>query len=408
MNEFILPEDGFRQVAEALPQLMWTCQPDGRCDFINRMWIQYTGIPLDRQLGYGWLQQLHADDRDMVFAKWNESISRLSPFHIQYRIRGADGIYRWFKTSAVPIKNSDGVVIKWFGLNSDIDELKRAEETMRRQQQELEEKNRHLQADLVEQRRMEGELRKTKDELELRVRERTAELEEANEALSSFPSRILSIQEEERDRIASELHDSVGQTLAALKYGLETILSVREQDDAERTFKLLEKIVPRLKRSIEETNAIYEGLRPTMIDTLGIVAALKWYCREFQKLHSKHRIEFEANIEEQMIPEHLKIVIFRIAQEALTNVAKHSNAQWVKLTLEESRETIALEIRDCGVGVDPNTLVSHMRARSLGITGMRERAELTGGSFTIESAPGEGTIIQVAWPPGTSKRVAPA
>ncbi|MGA7876663.1 MAG: PAS domain S-box protein [Desulfoferrobacter sp.] len=251
--------------------------------------------------------------------------------------------------------------------------------------------------DVTERRKMEDELREAKDELELRVQERTSELEKANEALRRFPSRILAVQEEERRRIATELHDSVGQTLAAVKYGLETVLGVGEKGDPKRALELFEQFVPNLKRSIEETRTVYESLRPTVLDNLGIVAAMNWLGREFQKFNPKQRLKLSADIKEDVVPEHLKIVIFRIAQEALNNVAKHSKAKLVKLSLREKQNTIQLVIKDDGTGSDMDYLTSCMNKRTIGLTGMRERAELTGGAFAIESTPGEGTTIRVIW-----------
>jgi signal transduction histidine kinase len=213
-----------------------------------------------------------------------------------------------------------------------------------------------------------------------------------------IPSRLIAAQEKERKRIGGELHDSIGQTLAALKYWVEMILLERDQGKFELALSRLEQFVPSLQRSIEETRAIYMGLRPTMLETLGVISTLTWFCREFQRIYPAHHIELSIGLAEDDIPEPLKIVIFRITQEALNNIAKHSRAEWVDITLGKGGTGIELSVADDGAGFGETG--PQAEGRTLGLTGMRERAEATGGTLSIRSKPGEGTTIQCIWPAG--------
>ena len=120
-------EGRFRQLAESLPQLVWTCRADGTCDYISPQFVAYTGIPEAKQLGFDWLQQVHPDDREPLFAAWNRTVATGEPFDVEYRIRRNDGVYRWFKTRATALRDSGGKVVKWFGSNTDIDDQKQAE-----------------------------------------------------------------------------------------------------------------------------------------------------------------------------------------------------------------------------------------------------------------------------------------
>ena len=276
----------------------------------------------------------------------------------------------WLRTSKVPLCDVKGGLKGVLGIYEDITAHKWAEEA----------------------------LQKAHDELERRVEERTSELEKANHELRQIPSKLIAVQEEERKRLASELHDSIGQTLAAVKFWVEMSLKLRDEGNGNAAFNHLGHFVPILQRSIEETRSVYMGLRPSMLDSMGLLPALEWLRRECMKLYPERHIEFETGVAEEEIPESLKINIFRITQEALNNVAKHSEAEWVDITLSKNCDKIELVVSDDGIGMDLELILSITTANSLGLTSMRERAELTGGSFSIESAPGEGTTVRGSWP----------
>jgi signal transduction histidine kinase len=254
-----------------------------------------------------------------------------------------------------------------------------------------------LLLDISERKKMEETLGRIRDELEIRVQERTAELGKANEELRLIPGKLIAAQENERKRIAGELHDSIGQTLAALKFHIEHIYITLKNEKTEAALDLVDRMVPVLQRSIDETRAIYMGLRPRMLEDMGVVVTLQWFCRELQNLYPVMHIEPEIGIEEDEVPEHLKIAIFRITQEALNNSAKYSKAEWVDLSLTKKDGAIELIIADDGIGMDLEYIIQSTTAKSLGLTGMKERAELTGGRFSIESAQNDGTAVKVIW-----------
>jgi len=274
--------------------------------------------------------------------------------------------------------------------------------------------------DITEHKLAGEELRKYREHLEELVRERTAELAQANELLQQeinerkqteealleserklrfMSSQLLTTQEEERRRIARELHDSIGQSLAAIKFKVENVLGEMNSDEGGRRVHSLELIIPVVQDAMEEARRIYTGLRPSMLDDLGIIATIGWFCREFQKTYASICIEQQIDIDEEEIPEPLKIVIFRIVQEAFNNIARHSRAELVSLSLGSAEGLIHMEVEDNGTGFDlPSALAKSSHEKGLGIAGMKERAELAGGAFGIESIIGEGTIIRASWP----------
>ena len=224
-------------------------------------------------------------------------------------------------------------------------------------------------------------------------------LNQSKEQLRFLSSRLLEAQEEERKRIAGELHDSIGQSLAAIKFNVENVLEETGKDLNGRILNSLEQIIPLVQNSMEEARRIYTGLRPSMLDDLGIIATIGWFCREFQKTYQSICVEQQMGIEEIEIPEPLKIVIFRIVQEALNNIAKHSGAELVNLCLERKEGCLELTIEDNGSGFDVDSaLVKGSHEKGLGIAGMKERTELSGGTFCIESVIGEGSTVHAVWP----------
>jgi len=235
---------------------------------------------------------------------------------------------------------------------------------------------------------------------EITERQRADEaLRKSEEELRHLSSQLLEVQENERKRISRELHDSIGQSLTAIKFGLENARSQAPQGTAGASVELLATLIPLVQEASEEVRRIHTDLRPSMLDDLGILTTINWLCREFQVVYTGIRIEKQIDIEENDVPEPLKIIIFRILQEALNNVAKHSHADFVRLYLGKTDEIIRLAIRDNGRGFDMwDVLTAEVAEKGFGMTSMKERAELSGGTFTIESSPGEGTVVEASWP----------
>ena len=238
--------------------------------------------------------------------------------------------------------------------------------------------NARLQEEISERRRMEDSLRDSEERLRL------------------LASRLLSTQEEDRKRIARELHDSIGASLSAAKFSMENVI-VQIQTGSVK-LEPIDYSIRVIKLAVDDVRRIVMDLRPSILDDMGIIATLKWFCEQFQTIHSNIHVEIQIEINGDEIPETLGIIIFRIVQEAFHNIAKYSGAEWVDVSITKLQNTIQLSIEDQGIGFDLRSIYANRTSeKGFGLMSMRERTELSGGIFEIESKIGEGTKIQASW-----------
>ncbi len=232
-------------------------------------------------------------------------------------------------------------------------------------------------------------------EISERLQKETS-LRDSEEQLRLLSSRLLTTQEEERKRIAGELHDSIGASLSAAKFSMENVI-----DQIQKGSVKLEPInysIRIIQLAVDDVRRIVMDLRPSILDDMGIVTTLNWFCKQFQTIHSDVHIDIKIEITEDEIPETLKVIIFRIVQEAFHNIVKHSEAKWVEISLVKLDNSIQLSVVDHGTGFDlRSTYADRKSGKGVGLMSMRERTELSCGIFVIKSEIGEGTAIHASW-----------
>jgi signal transduction histidine kinase len=240
------------------------------------------------------------------------------------------------------------------------------------------------------------------EQLERRVEERTRELEavtrelrQRDEARGWLLKKVISAQEDERKRLARDLHDETSQTLSALAMHLETAWAAAQ---SETTRARLSDARTLTRRAIDELHRLMHDLRPSVLDDLGLLPAIRWYAERYLKPAGiSVRCEC-ADVDERFRPE-FEIAVFRVVQEAITNIVKHAGAETVLIECEPSGGDLVIDIEDDGAGFDPGEVAtSPDTQRGLGLLGMRERVELLGGSVKVDSAPGRGTHVSVRVP----------
>jgi PAS domain S-box-containing protein len=333
-----------RSLIEASLDPVVTISADGKITDVNKATELVTGVSREQLIGTDFSSYFTEPDKaregyQRVFLQESVRDYPLTIHHVSGEV--TDVLYH-----ATVYKNEVGEIQGVFAAARDITERKRVEETLR----------------------------------------------ESENRLRSLSSQLLTVQEAERKRISREIHDSIGQTLSAIKFGLESKLGQMGKGPAPPGVSL-ESIISLAQNGIEECRRIQMDLRPSILDDIGILATIGWFTREFQKVYSRISIEKKIQIDETEVPDSLKTVLFRVMQEAMNNIAKHSKADLAHLSLRKADGKIELIMEDNGMGFD----LENCR-KGLGLTSMRERIELSGGSFAIESTPGKGTIIKALWP----------
>jgi signal transduction histidine kinase len=221
---------------------------------------------------------------------------------------------------------------------------------------------------------------------------------DAQSELRRLSVQLLTLQENERQRIAADLHDGIGQSLSLIKLSMQAGFQLIEAGDSASGLALLRGVAPRLDDAIAELRRTTSDIRPPMLDDLGIIPTLSWFFRELAPVCRGKRIDTELAIAERDVPAPIKVAIFRIVQEAMNNVLKHADADVVRVCLKKSAAGVQLSIKDNGRGFDLEPAPS-CRRRGFGLLTMKERATSSGGLFTVESAAGQGTCVIATWPP---------
>ena len=239
-------------------------------------------------------------------------------------------------------------------------------------------------------------LQKAQGELEIRVRQRTADLDTANQSLHQLTARLLELQDEERRRFARELHDSVGQLIAALAMNLGAV-----RGDLERMLKTMDTLADSealVQDMSKEVRTISHLLHPPLLDEAGISSALRWYVDGFAE-RSKIKVELDVSKDFGRLPAELETAIFRVVQECLTNVHRHSHSPIARIRIARSSTHVRVEVEDMGKGISPEKQADMNRqgAPGVGIRGMRERLRQLGGNLEISSN-GKGTLVLVQLP----------
>ena len=480
-------EDRIRLIIDTLPTMVWTLRPDGVVEFANQRWLDYTGLSLQEEINEP-TRVVHPEDLPRVIEKWLADMAAGGPSEDEMRLRRADGQYRWFLVRTAPLRNEQGIVIKWYGVSVDIEDRKRAEEALRSSEME----QRHIAAQLERERARlveaqdvanlgswEAELqslnvtwseqthrlfetdpsrfhptrqkfrefihpedrakvdaafvasldKRSPSTVEYRIvmpdgrvkileerwqafhddegkpirvagtcREITERVR-AEEELRHLSGQLLRLQDEERRRIARDLHDSTGQNLVALATMLGQLRPSIPLGDR-KSRKLLSECQTLADRCISEIRTLSYVLHPPVLDQAGLEDAIRDYVKGFTN-RSGIQVELELSPRVGRMARDIELAVFRVVQESLANIQRHSGSQQAKIRIDRNSD-LRLEISDLGRGVTANVRKGEGQPRfevGVGVPSMHERVKLIGGRFDFESS-SHGTTVRVTIPLG--------
>ena len=360
-------EDRFRQLADAMPQLVWTAAPDGRVDYFNRRLREFDCFG-------GMTPVIHPEDFPRTLSAWRSGIQSGKDYEIEHRLKRADGGYRWYLTRSTPILDETGGVMKWFGTSTDVDDRKQAEQIIQRSNDELEEK----------------------------VRERTTELrsvmenlEKSRDDLRNLASEMILAEERERKRIGVTLHDEIAQTLAAARMRLDLLRRLDVNDEHRQALDQARELV---SGSIQDTRSLMMDLSNPVLYDMGLRAAVEDLA---ESIKGRHGIQVKCSFEGDLssLSQDLNIMIFQVVRELLQNVIKHSGARGANIRIMEERNSIRTIVADDGKGFDARDSRSpDYLEGGFGLLSIRERVQSYSGNIQIKSRPGIGSEVTVMLP----------
>ena len=361
-------EEELRTLADSIPQLAWMADADGFIFWYNRGWYEYTGTTLQEMEGWGW-QAVHDPQLlPTVMERWADCIRTGTQFEMEFPLRGADGVFRWFLTRVRPVRDREGRITRWFGTNTNIDE----------------------------QRQLLRSLEEARDHLEKRVQERTHELQDANEDLGKLSASLLRVQDDEQRRIARELHDSVGQLLVAISMNISAV-QAESHNLSHSAAKCVEDNAQLLEQVTREIRTLSHLLHPPLLDEAGLASAIRWYIEGFAD-RSKIDVRLDIPPDFGRLSEDSEIAIFRVVQECLTNIHRHSGSSTATIGIKRDGQYLTVEVRDTGHGIPPERLreITVSGRTGVGLAGMRERVKQLGGTLDIQSDP-SGTLVRTVF-----------
>lgn len=357
-------EEELRALANSIAQLAWMANPDGYIFWYNQRWYEYTGTTLEQMEGWGWKSLHDPKMLPTVLTGWEASIRTGTPFEMEFPLRGADGVYHWFLTRVQPVRDHEGKLTRWFGTNTNIDE----------------------------QRQLLKSLSEARDHLEKRVQERTAELKTANENLRTLSASLLQARDDEQRRLARELHDSVGQLLAGISMNLSVVKSEAHKLSPAAA-QCVSDNAELLEEAVREIRTISHLLHPPLLDEMGLGSALRWYAEGFAD-RSKIKVDLEIPANLGRLPNDTEIAVFRIVQECLTNVHRHSGSAAATIRIQRDSSRLVVQVQDSGKGIsaEKQRELTVAGRTGVGFGGMRERLRQLGGTLEIHSE-GNGTTV---------------
>lgn len=330
-------EGRFRLVVNTIPVMLWMSDADGRWTYINPAWNEFVGRAGESGTVSAWADAIHPEDAGRSVEVYTAAFDRRVPFALEYRLRRRDAVFRWIVDQGVPRFHADGTFAGYIGSGFDVTDRKLAEE-----------------------------------------------------AVSMMNRRLIEAQEEERTRLARELHDDITPRLVLVSMCLDRMNHGRAAAPPAEEIATASRQIGDLIRDMQ---ALSHRLHSWKLELLGLTRAASSLCAEVSDLHDL-TIDFHAETVAERLPPELSLALFRVLQEALQNAIKHSGARHIQVSLRGDAREVELTVVDAGIGFDHAATA----VRGLGVTSMTERMKLVDGELSLNSMPGRGTTVRARAP----------
>lgn len=350
IEQLAVSESRYQNLVSIAPVGVYETDAAGEFLYVNERFCEISGLNAEQTLRGGWLNSVDAADRDRVAAAWQESVRSRGKFLEEFRFQCADGRVNWVLSQSKPLIDSTGIFGGFVGTVTDISANKQVELELRSSRQQLQDFVRHIDIAV----------------------------------------------EEERRRIAREVHDQLGQALTALKLDVKWVaqqLETNAEDAREKVGRRFKDLLELIDSTVDTVQRISGQLRPEMLESMGLVAAIEVLAEQFEE---RTGIRCRVNADPQLkVRGQDATQIYRIVQESLTNVLRHAEARRVRIELSKVETTLCVAVRDDGRGIEEADRDS---PHAFGMMGMRERARILGGTLVITGAPQQGTIVRLDLP----------
>lgn len=363
-------EKKFRRLADSMPQLVWTANPDGTVDYYNQKYREFGGIAPGEDGKWTWGPVLHEDDLQLTLEAWNRSLKTGEVYQIEHRVKHADGSFHWYLSRGVPARDENGRIVKWYGTATNIDISKNA-------QAALAESERHLKI--------------LNESLEDLVVQRTEQVRTLSKALTIAEQR-------ERKRFSYVLHENLQQLLLGAKMLLgqhlrdhKAAAQVEEYDDVADGLAILE-------RALHTTKTMSIELNPPVLRNQGLDAALGWLVDHMLR---NYQLKVALHLEGPVgsVKNETQLMLTQMVRELLNNVVQHAGISEARVDALYGENQLQITVSDKGRGFDAEGVLRETADETrLGLFSIRERLRLFGGDLSLRSSPGEGTISIISLP----------
>ncbi|MFA5554815.1 MAG: PAS domain S-box protein [Phycisphaerae bacterium] len=367
-----MAEARYRTLVEQLPAILYVAALDENSTtlFISPQVETILGIkPQQYKVNPDvWRERLHPEDKDRVMKELVQAHSHEQPFSCEYRMINFSGKIVWFRDEASIVKDQNGKPLFLQGVMLDISDRKQAEH----------------------------DLEQIKSELETRIQQRTIELEGLNKQLRSLAAELSLAEERTRRRIASDVHDNIGQNLALARIKLQSLAESSQNEAAKEELKNLSNL---LTKTIESTRLLTFEISPPVLYELGFDSGVEWLLRQSRQ-RDRLITDFDTDGQTKQLDENIKVFLFQAVRELLINVAKHAKAKHVDVSIKQVDDKMNICVADDGTGFDigKKLPLKENMATGFGLFSIRERIRLLNGSLAVESKPGFGTKIIMTVP----------